>query len=98
MSPDDVISKLKRAATEYDSKQARKKFYNPYALGQYFERIDEIGNDIRGGASIRSAIVAGFSGPLLNAMLRSVGEPKATDDDNRGHFIYTPVSNRSESE
>ena len=33
--------KLVHAVTEYDRKQSTKRGYNPYALGQYLQRIQE---------------------------------------------------------
>lgn len=87
-------NKLISAATKYDARQAKGKRYNPYALGQYFARIDEIEKDITNGASPRDAICAGFTGSLLNAMLKAANLEKPSDDEWTGAgkpICYTPV-------
>lgn len=83
--------KLIHTLTAYDQKQSTKRGYNPYALGQYFQRIDEIIADIDAGAAPRQAIIAGFSGRLADACLRAVGLPASTDQENRGGYVYTQV-------
>ncbi len=83
--------KLIHALTAYDQKQSTKRGYNPYALGQYFQRIDEIIADIDAGADPRQAITAGFSGRLADAALRAIGLTATTDQENKGGYTYTPV-------
>ncbi len=83
--------KLIHAVTEYDRKQSTKRGYNHYALGQYFQRIDEICADIEAGADSRKAIVAGFSGRLADACLKAVGQSATTREENIGGYVYTPV-------
>ena len=73
-----IRSALIHAATQYDIKEARKKYHNIYALAQYSERIDEILEDIEAGIPPRDALSAGFEGRLLNALLKAVGESKAS--------------------
>lgn len=85
--------KLISAATAFDAKQSRKRFYNPCALGIYFERIDEVCADIERGADPRSAIMAGFSDRLLTAMLKAAGLPDFTRDEMlTGPLTYEPIS------
>lgn len=99
MSTTQLQSALVSAATQYDAKeQARcrknpRANYNPYALPQYFARIDEVIANIEAGAQVRPAIVAGFTGRLRDAFLKAAGEPKfnaETDDESRS-WVYVPA-------
>jgi hypothetical protein len=85
--------KLVHALTAHDRKQAGKPSYNPYALGQYFARIEDIDKDIAAGANVRDALTAAFCGRLLDVALKAVGESKSTIDEqqNRG-WTYRPAS------
>jgi hypothetical protein len=64
--------------TEYDRKQSRKRFYNRYALGQYFQALECAEAAVAGGATYRQALCTNFNGRLLDVCLRSIGEPVAT--------------------
>jgi hypothetical protein len=88
-----IRSALIHAATRYDVRQSKGKRYNQYALGQYFIRIDDVCADIERGADPRAAIVAAFTGPMLNAMLKAINSDKATRDEmtGLGKYTYRPV-------
>ena len=89
----EIKSKLQSAMTQFDAKESKKKSYNRNALGIYFARIDEIAADIESGASVRAAIMAGFSGRGADACLRACGLPISTDHENRdGAYFYRPSS------
>lgn len=99
MNATDLSRALVSAATRYDEKEqarARKNpraHYNPYALPQYFARIEEVAANVKAGAEVRPAIIAGFSGSLRNAMLKAAGLPKFnpdTDDESRS-WTYVPA-------
>ena len=90
----DLHTKLVHAVTEYDRKQSTKRGYNIWALPQYLSRIDSIEVDIAAGSSVRDALVAAFSGRLLDACLKAMGESISTDKEQRGGFIYIPASER----
>jgi hypothetical protein len=75
-------------AVRYDNKQAPKPGYNPYALPQYLTRIDEVCDDIAAGAPVRDAIVAGFTGRLAAAMLKTVKASPYTIADAVGGVFY----------
>jgi hypothetical protein len=102
MNSDEITAlsrKLVSAATEYDRREAaraaRSKHgrHNPYALPQYFARIEEVCANIAQGAEVRPAIVAGFTGSLRNAFLKAAGLPKFnedTDDESRS-WCYVPA-------
>ena len=102
---DQIKFLLVHAMTAFDRKErekAQKKprgYHNPYALGIYLGRLDDIMEDIKAGATVRSAILAGLTpGPLLNACLREVAEPKWTEADrltNRSGLYYVKASERS---
>ena len=88
-----IHSALIHAATAYDRRRAGKPGYNHYALPQYFGRIDQVEADIAKGATVRAALLAGFSDRLLDAMLVAVGEPKFTREErDRGHSYYHPAA------
>ena len=91
----NILAELTHAVTRYDRRQSRGARYNPYALGQYLMRVDEIVADIEAGADMRQAICAAFSGSLLNSVLRSMKLAPATQDELRGTqhgWSYRPVT------
>lgn len=65
---------LVSAVTEYDKTQQGKPGFNRYALPQYLSTIEDIEDDIREGASVRSAIETYFSGRLLTFVLKWVAK------------------------
>ncbi len=73
-------ARLAMAVTEYDRKQERRKGFNSYALPQYFAAIDDA--EQRNG-SIREGLVYHFSGRILDAVLKAIGESKATLEEHR---------------
>jgi hypothetical protein len=84
-------SKLKSFLTEYDRKESTKKHHNPYALGIYFERADDVSADVDAGADLRAAIVAGFTGRLCDFLLKKFGLSLLTKDESFGSGVYKPV-------
>lgn len=83
---------LIHTVTSYDRKQSTKKGYNHYALGIYFQRIEEICADVAAGADVRKAVTAGFTGRLVDTCLRALNLPITTDAEQRGVWAYQPVS------
>ncbi len=84
-----VHSALVHAATEYDRKESSKKGYNHYALAIYLGRIQDVDKDIAAGTSVRDALLAGFTGRLLDRLLVAVGEPKFTREEmSRQDIVY----------
>jgi alkyl hydroperoxide reductase subunit AhpC len=75
--------KLVHAVTEHDRKAAKGKRYNMWALPQYLRAIDEAMFLIDDGLSVRAALCQHFSGRLLDAVLKAVGETKSTDAEQR---------------
>jgi hypothetical protein len=81
-------SKMVSAVTEFDKAEqtrytrARAKgkvsYYNIWALPQYLGAIERAEESIAQGTPVRAAVVQCFSGRLLDAVLRAIGEPKAT--------------------
>ena len=88
----NIKSILVGAAIAYDKKQIGKPGHNIWALSQYFERINDVCDDIQSGAPIDAAIVAGFSGRLASALLKATKQRAYTINDSRGGIIYQPVS------
>jgi len=98
LTPEELDRKLVHVVTEYDRKQQGKRGYNPYALPQYLARVQEVLEDIKNGANVREAIVAGFLGRLQDVCLKAVGEAKGTDDEARGSgaWSYSPTKQGAE--
>ena len=80
---------LLHAITEYDRKQSTRKGYNMWALPQYIARVTEIEADIESGTPMRKALTDGFTGRLLDAVLKAVGEPKSTEQEQRGNGSWS---------
>jgi hypothetical protein len=88
MASDCIKAKLIAAACVYDARQAKRPGYNRYALPQYVARIHEVCDALPADAlpadpSVRKGLLHGFSGRLADAMLKAVGQPKATNDEAR---------------
>lgn len=86
-----VHAALIHAATRYDEKESHGNRYNPYALAQYFMRIDDIDSDIARGADPAEAIIAGTHGSLRTALLRAIGHK--ADHRQLNRVTYQPVKN-----
>jgi hypothetical protein len=74
---------LAMAVTEYDQRQSGKPGYNIYALPQYLGAVQRADDEMSEGASLRDALLTCFTGRLLAACLKAVGEPRATEDEIR---------------
>ena len=83
---------LIHAVTGFDRRASTRKGHNPYALGQYFQRVDEVCADIDNGADPRAAILAGFSRRVANTCLKALGLPLSTTEEARsGRLYYSPT-------
>ena len=76
-------ARIVNALTTYDRKASTRKFHNPYALGQYFQALENAEDQVKEGATLREALVANFCGRLLDVVLRSAGEPVSTKQECR---------------
>lgn len=76
-----IHSALVHAATDYDRRQSTKRDYNHYALAIYLGRIADVEKDIKAGKAVRAALLDGFTGRLLDCLLKAVGEDKFTVDE-----------------
>jgi hypothetical protein len=88
-----IKNRLALAATAYDRKQSTRRHYNPYALGQYLMRIEEVIDDIDRGTPIDHALAAGFTGRLLSHLARAAGVAPGAEP---GGMVYRPVSRGGE--
>jgi hypothetical protein len=70
-----IRDKLVSALTQYDMKQAKKKYHNIYALGLYFKALDNVETAVDNGTSIHRALYDNFSDRLLSALERKLGLP-----------------------
>jgi hypothetical protein len=95
----ELRSTLCHAVTRYDRRRVNRADYNIYALPQYLARVTDIVDDVKNGADIQSAIVAGFTpGPLRNACLKAIGgniSDAESSGTHRGMPVYRPVSKRT---
>lgn len=94
MKTEELKAKLIHALTAYDRKQAGKRGYNHFALGQYFQRVDLICADVDNGATPRAAILAGFSGRLADVALRVISEAISTREECQSGSLYYQPANR----
>lgn len=84
---------LLHVVTAYDRRQSKRPGYNIYALPQYIQRVDEIMADIASGRDVRSAVIAGFNGRLVDACLRALQLPITSLEEVRGgSYIYTQAN------
>lgn len=74
---------LVHAAIVYDSREAKKRFYNPYAFSHYMSSINDVMELIEDGSSVRGAIFRRFNDRLLDHMLKAAGQPKAAIEEIR---------------
>jgi hypothetical protein len=65
-------ARLLMAVTKWDRKQSKTKFYNHYALAQYFAGIDGIMSAIEGGRPIPLALSDSFCGSMLRFLAREL--------------------------
>lgn len=72
---------LLNALTEYDCQQSTKKGYNPYALGQYLQALQNVGRYLEAGFPLRDAIVTCFLGRLCDKLLKAASLPLLTRDE-----------------
>lgn len=87
-----IKSQLIHAVTEYDRRASKRRGYNPYALGQYLARIDDVCADIARGASARKALCAGLSDRLLDHCLKAIGERPFTVNELGTSWTYQTVT------
>ena len=64
----NLHSQLNHYLTQWDIKQSTKRGYNPFALGIYLERAEDLATDVAQGATISAAIDVHFNDRLA-AML-----------------------------
>lgn len=71
---------LARALTHYHNANKRRKDYCQQQYAESLERLQEVIDDIQRGATVKPAIVAGFTGPLRNVCLTAAGETWSSED------------------
>ena len=57
----NLQSQLDHYLTQWDIKQSTKRGYNPFALGIYLERAEDLAKDVAQGATISAAIDVHFN-------------------------------------
>lgn len=76
-------NKLSSALIQYDEKQRKKKGYNRNAIALYLQALDRAVDDVAAGESVRRALCLNFTGRLLDVLLKSIGEPISTINEQR---------------
>ena len=87
----NLRDRLVFALTEWDRKESVKRHHNPYALGIYLARAEQIESDIASGADPAQAVAAGFSGPLLRFLQKRLALAGLPESAN---VFYNPVSKK----
>ena len=64
---------LLNIVTEYDRKQARKKYYSMYALAHYCRAVESVMAHVNSGESIEDSLPVGFCGSLLSHIAKKLG-------------------------
>ena len=77
----ELKAKLINAATEHDQKEKKKRSYNPHALAQYMQRIDQVCDEIEKGADVAAELGRGFTGSLLKKLAK-VAKVEAKEGSN----------------
>jgi hypothetical protein len=73
--------RLLNALTEHDRRESKKKFYNPYALGQYCQALNRLERYVNAGHDLRLSMLNTFNGKLLDKMLNVANLPVSTKDE-----------------
>lgn len=84
-------AKLLTALTQYDIRESKKRFHNPYALGHYMTALDNTMQLIEAGRTPRRALVGTFCGRLLDVCLKAIGEEKSTPEEQRGRITREEI-------
>jgi hypothetical protein len=66
--------KLIFAVTEFDRKQSKRKNHSPYALGLYFEAVENCEKFIASGLTVEQAIGRTFNDRLHDHVLKAVSK------------------------
>lgn len=74
----DTHRALAHSLTRYDREQEHKASqgrgsHNPYALGLYLGRAQDVADAVKGGTKLGDAINQHFNGPLANRLHRDLG-------------------------
>lgn len=82
--------KLVSIVTEYDMKQASKRYHNPYALGHYLNAVRKIDTYVSQGHDLRLAIINCFVGRLCDLVLKKMGLNTLSKDEDMGNYQALP--------
>lgn len=72
------------ALVKFDELESKKKSYNRFAMGIYLSALQNAETNMAAGRPLRQALVNAFTGRLLDRVLKSQGESKATLKEQRG--------------
>ena len=71
-----TLDQLQSLLTQWDIKQSKKRGYNPYALGIYFEAAERAANLIDDGAYVKESLAKCFNDRLLTFLEKGMGVGK----------------------
>lgn len=86
MNADTMRAKLLTALTQYDIRESKKRFHNPYAMSHYCGALDHTMRLVEAGRTPRAALIGCFCGRLLDVCLKAIGEAKATAGEQQGRI------------
>ena len=73
--------KLQTVIIKHDQMEAKKRFYNPYALGLYCEALNRLDRYYALGYDLRLCLLNCFNGRLLDKMLKAANLPVSTREE-----------------
>ncbi len=68
-------SRLAHYVTQWDQRQQRSRYYNPFALGIYLERAERVATEVSNGERLSIALERNFNDRLL-AFLQKQFKPE----------------------
>ena len=65
--------RLAHYLTQYDIRQQRSRYYNPFALGIYLDRAEKVSQEVASGTPLKQALANNFNDRLLALLLKKEG-------------------------
>ena len=65
--------RLAHYLSQYDIRQQRSRYYNPFALGIYLDRAEKVAHEVANGTTLKQALENNFNDRLLALLLKKEG-------------------------
>lgn len=65
--------RLAHYLTQYDIRQQRSRYYNPFALGIYLDRAEKVSKAVEAGTNLETALEQNFNDRILAMILKKEG-------------------------